>query len=215
MPPFHHAPPVRGASTFGVAETDPSHGIGGPTPPGVSIDTPSGTEEHRPSGGVVMDGCDTKDGAAVEGEILDLVDTLAKDQPREPRPVRRRGPMHQWIGLVLAIAVVVIGAGLTAANLAGMGPFDRGRTAPGPEDVRQQLELDLLASVGYVESFRDDHGRLPVSLDEVDIDAPADLSYQRISDDRFIVTLGQAPSSLSYDSGEGDDHAAVATGGSP
>ena len=138
----------------------------------------------------------TRNEEEVEKEIGELTKDLAtpKEAP-PPTPARPRGP--SW---PIAAVLLVIAAGLTVANIAGWGPFQRIQP-PSPQQVQWQTELELLVLVGYIEDYQEEHGRLPQTLEQIDLDfGDTAVEYVEAGDRSFVVTVTKGEVRLSYDS---------------
>jgi len=137
----------------------------------------------------------------VEQEIGELTENLATSK-EEPAPHRQTQPgaPSLWRSWPVAVVLLVIAAGLTAANLAGWGPFQRIQP-PIPELVQQLSELELLVLVGYIEDYQEEHGRLPQTLGQLDVDfGDTVVEYDDVGDQNFVVTVTKGEMRRSYDS---------------
>lgn len=142
----------------------------------------------------------TRNEEEVEKEIGELTKDLAtpKEAP-PPTPARPRGP-SLWRSWPIAAVLLVIAAGLTVANIAGWGPFQRIQP-PSPQQVQWQTELELLVLVGYIEDYQEEHGRLPQTLEQIDLDfGDTAVEYVEAGDRSFVVTVTKGEVRLSYDS---------------
>lgn len=141
-------------------------------------------------------------GEAVENEIGELTRGLAgKDaedtpRPREPEP----GPSF-WRSWPVAIVALLISGALTVLNIAGLGPYKRGPAQPSTTEIEQTHELELLALVGYIEDYREQRGRLPSNLADLEVDlAGVETEYRVIDEADFVVSVIKGPVTKTFDS---------------
>ena len=142
----------------------------------------------------------TDHGEEVEREIGDLTETLkSREQPAGPAPQSTAPPF--WRSWPVAISALLVAVVLTAANLAGLGPYRRSPPEPTAREQEHINELELLALVGYIEDYRAEHGRLPDSVDQLDVDfGTTVVDYELIDEDEFVVTVSKGRVLGTYDS---------------
>jgi hypothetical protein len=146
----------------------------------------------------------TQSGEDVEAEIGELTKDLAKSKEEPPpRSTPSKGP-SLWRSWPIAAVLLAIAAGLTVANIAGWGPFQRIQP-PSPQQVQWQTELELLVLIGYIEDYQEDHGRLPQTLEQLDVDfgdtVVEYVEYADAGERGFVVTVTKKGKvRLSYDS---------------
>ena len=140
-------------------------------------------------------------GEEVEREISELTEDLAAAKPAEapqPKPEQQPSFWRSWPVAAVALAVAVV---MTVANLAGLGPWARGPEPLTNPEQQRLSELELLALVGYIEDYRDQHGRLPGTIDVLEIDfGTAVAEYDRVDETDFVVAISRGDIRRTFDS---------------
>lgn len=140
---------------------------------------------------------------AADEEIGELAASL--DEAPSRRPPQRVAGRRPVFGPAAATVLALVAVCVTAANIAGWGPFARAVPDPTPAEVNRQLRLDLLATIGYVEAFRERHGRIPSSFAEAVDEAPAGIDLDPVGSDSYVLTAGRRGVTVRYDSRLGLD----------
>lgn len=138
---------------------------------------------------------------SIEEEIGLLTEDLAATkESAPPPPAAPRGP-SLWRSWPVAAVLSAIAAAMTIAHLMGLGPYRHGPPPRTPQQQQQQGELELLALVGYIEDYQEEHGRPPRTLDQLDLDV-GDLvfDYEPFGEEDFVVSLTKGGALHSYDS---------------
>lgn len=142
---------------------------------------------------------------STEEEIQRLTEDLGRRSP-PPEPALAAKPRSSWreswalAGVLLAAAAV-----LTAANVAGVGPFDRATaSAPSSQEALDRARQTVLFGVEEIELYRAEHGSLPAHLEAVGLAEKGDFEYERRGDDGFRLAATVAGRRAVFDS-ERDD----------
>ncbi len=140
-------------------------------------------------------------GQEVEREIGKLTEDLAANKPPEPVPTPSESAPRIWESWPVALVAIVIAVVMTIFNLTGYGLARRASEPPTPRELQQTSDLELLALIGYIEEYREDHGRLPSNVDQLEIDfGSTAVDYEMVNDTEFIVMVSRNGLSSTFDS---------------
>jgi len=90
---------------------------------------------------------------------------------------------------------------LTALNFAGLGFFGTSRATPWTEDsLDRYLREELLFEAENIVFFTEENGRTPYSLEEMGYSPTEGLSYERLGQDAYRISITDSGKSLTYDS---------------
>jgi hypothetical protein len=136
----------------------------------------------------------------VEKEIGELTRDLATNtNERPPAPTQPSGP-PLWRSTPVAVLLLVIAAGLTVANVVGWGPYQRGQP-PISHQTEKLAELEMLILVDSIADYQEEHGRLPQTLEQLDLDfGDTVVEYVEAGDGGFVVSVSKGEVRRSYDS---------------
>lgn len=131
---------------------------------------------------------------AVEREIQDLARQLGRSSrgvPHDRPPSEGGGGSARRVlqSPVTAAALLALAIGLTVLNLLGAGPFHRGGPAPSAAEESRMARMTLQFVVEEIQAYADEHGRLPLDLDELGLGDKADLEYVRLGPGTYRVTV--------------------------
>lgn len=136
----------------------------------------------------------------VEAEIQDLTKTIAKEPLSRSRAIRAGSRKPSRVALPFALLLLCAASGLTIANIVGIGPFHRGLPEPTAEEQDKRLELDALATIGYIDAYQEENQILPDDLTQLETGVPLLLTYERIGESSYRLYENNPSRKLIYES---------------
>jgi len=127
----------------------------------------------------------------IENAIQDAAEQVEQEKAAHQQVVAdgERRPRRPLDSPVLA-AILLIAAGvLTALNLSGRLPFTQRASDVDAQDLGRMLELQLYLVVEDIEDFRDEFGRLPETLEEIDMSVDDGVEYSVMSESVYRVAV--------------------------
>lgn len=141
-----------------------------------------------------------------EKEIIELTEQLKEDAGTPAPPGRPESePEKAWNSWPLAIALVLIAAGLTAANFLGFGLYQPAPSPPTVQERQQELRAEVRYYIDYVNAVAQETGRLPADSEELGLEPGNAIVYVLVDDTRYRLTATDGESRVEYDSTQDPD----------
>lgn len=134
--------------------------------------------------------------------LLDFRDDQVERKKRRDSASRPKEDRRNRVLVPVLLVLAVLTAWVWLAPPAFLLPEPL--PEPSEAEVLAGLRLDVYGASVQLLRHREQNGGFPASLADVATDVPAreDLQYERLSDDRFVLTASRGGASVTYDSSE-------------
>jgi len=137
----------------------------------------------------------------VDQEIHSLTTALgAEDSANDVPDAPAKARIAPWRSWPAAIILLIVAAALTVANVVGVGAFKSQVPEPSAAEIEEQLRLELLATMGYIDDYREEHGVLPSNLTKLDSEPGEGVEYQLVDEATYLLTAAHDSTRITYDS---------------